>query len=185
MRLLSRMNDGQAYRFVRTLAHPWDTRRPALCRVRARWKSVLLDQQPSLLTLRQRCSVFVRMIHRCRASNDADVSIASPKIPYGGFSPIRLQGRTVRRGLPNDISLPSPFVLFCYHRDSLLCVRGNGLMSTSVQADPPALPQGPSLRSGLCCPGPSSLNRPHVPHWPTRRNFPALRVMCPAFAVRA
>jgi hypothetical protein len=30
----------------------------ALCRVRVRWKSVLLDRQPSLLTLRQRCSVF-------------------------------------------------------------------------------------------------------------------------------
>ena len=46
-----------------------------------------------------------------------------------------------------------------------------------------ALPQGPSLRSGLCCPSPSSLNRPHPPHSPTRRNFPALRVICDAFAV--
>src|SRR6476646_2242873 len=27
-----------------------------------------------------------------------------------------------------------------------------------------ALPRGPSLRSGLCCPGPSTLNRPHPPH---------------------
>jgi hypothetical protein len=27
-----------------------------------------------------------------------------------------------------------------------------------------ALPQGPSLRSGLFCPGPSTLNRPHPPH---------------------
>jgi hypothetical protein len=52
-------------------------------------------------------------------------------------------------------------------------------------SDLTALPQGPSLRSGLCCPGPSSLNRPHVPHWPTRRNFPAERVICAAFAVRA
>ena len=49
----------------------------------------------------------------------------------------------------------------------------------------PALPQGSSLRSGLCCPGPSSLNRPHPPHWPTRRNFPALRVICTVHAVRA
>ena len=47
----------------------------------------------------------------------------------------------------------------------------------------PALPQGPSLRSGLCCPSPSSLTRPHPPHSPTRRNFPALRVICDAFAV--
>ena len=48
-----------------------------------------------------------------------------------------------------------------------------------------ALPQRPSLRSGLCCPGPSSLIRPHPSHWPTRDNFPALRVICPAFAVLA
>jgi hypothetical protein len=38
----------------RTLAHPWDTRSPALSRVRVKWKSVLLDPQPSLLTLRRR-----------------------------------------------------------------------------------------------------------------------------------
>jgi len=30
-----------------------------------------------------------------RASNDADVSIAPSKIPYGGFSPVRLQGQHV------------------------------------------------------------------------------------------
>src|ERR1022692_1064157 len=39
---------------VRTLAHPWDTRDPALCRVRVRGEGVLFDQRPSLLTLRQR-----------------------------------------------------------------------------------------------------------------------------------
>jgi hypothetical protein len=49
----------------------------------------------------------------------------------------------------------------------------------------PALPQGSSLRSEFCCPGPSSLNRPHPPHWPTRCNCPALRVICAALAVRA
>src|SRR5450759_921317 len=37
---------------------------PALFRVRAGLMSVLLDQRPSLLTLRQRFSVLVRMIHR-------------------------------------------------------------------------------------------------------------------------
>jgi hypothetical protein len=46
-----------------------------------------------------------------------------------------------------------------------------------------ALPQGPSLRSGLCCPGPSSLMRPHPPHSPARHNFPARQVICGAFAV--
>ena len=51
-----------------------------------------------------------------RASNDAAVSIVPPKIPYGGFSPVRLQGRYFRRGLPVDYeffaarSLPPSFV---------------------------------------------------------------------------
>jgi hypothetical protein len=31
-----------------------------------------------------------------RTSNDADVSIAPSKIPYSGFSPVRLQGQHVR-----------------------------------------------------------------------------------------
>jgi hypothetical protein len=37
---------------------------PALRRVRVRLTSVLLDQRPSLPTLRRRRSVFVRMVHR-------------------------------------------------------------------------------------------------------------------------
>jgi hypothetical protein len=48
---------------------------------------------------------------------------------------------------------------------------------------PTALPQGPSLRAGLCCPGPLSLRRPHPPHSPARPNFPARQVICGAFAV--
>jgi len=35
-----------------------------------------------------------------RASHDADVSIALPKIPYGGFSPVRLQGQPIKCDLP-------------------------------------------------------------------------------------
>jgi hypothetical protein len=45
-----------------------------------------------------------------------------------------------------------------------------------------ALPQGPSRRSGLCCPGPSSM-QPHPPHSPVRRHFPAVQVIGRAFAV--
>ena len=41
-----------------------------------------------------------------RASNDADVSSIPPIIPYGGFSPVRLEGRRIRRDLPGaSISL--------------------------------------------------------------------------------
>jgi hypothetical protein len=32
------------------------------------------------------------VVARKRASNDADVSTTSPIIPYGGFSPVRLEG---------------------------------------------------------------------------------------------
>ena len=44
-------------------------------------------------------------------------------------------------------------------------------LNTSVRAAIAALPQGPSLRSGLCCPGPSSLMRPHAPHSPAHFDF--------------
>src|ERR1700720_555567 len=54
-----------------------------------------------------------RTIHRVgwdrgadRASNDADVSSILPIIPYGGFSPVRLEGWHIRRDLPEaSISL--------------------------------------------------------------------------------
>ncbi len=47
-----------------------------------------------------------------------------------------------------------------------------------------ALPQGPSLRSGFCCPGPSTLMRPHPPHSQAQRDFTALQLIRPVFAVR-
>jgi hypothetical protein len=54
---------------------------------------------------------------------------------------------------------------------------------TAIRAADAALPQGPSLRSGLCCPGPSTLNRPHAPHSQARRHFTAQRLIGDAFAV--
>ncbi len=45
-------------------------------------------------------------------------------------------------------------------------------------------PQGSSLGSGLFCPGPSSLNRPHPPHSQAHRDFNAWRLIRNAFAVR-
>src|SRR6516162_1625554 len=44
--------------------------------------------------------------------------------------------------------------------------------------------KGPSLGSGLFCPGPSSLNRPHPPHSRAHRDFTAWRLIRDAFAVR-
>ena len=48
---------------------------------------------------------------------------------------------------------------------------------------PAALPQGPSLRSGLFCPGPSSLNRPHPPQLQAHSDFTAARLIRNAIAV--
>ena len=45
-------------------------------------------------------------------------------------------------------------------------------------------PQGSSLGSGLCCPGPSSLSRPHPSHSRARPDFAAWRLIRDAFAVR-
>jgi len=47
-----------------------------------------------------------------------------------------------------------------------------------------AMPQGSSLGSGLFCPDPSSLNRPHPPHSRAHRDFTAERLIRDAFAVR-
>ena len=56
-------------------------------------------------------------------------------------------------------------------------------LTTAVRATRVARPQGPSLRSGFCCPGPSSLTRPHPPHSQAHRDFTALRLIRHAFAV--
>jgi hypothetical protein len=43
-----------------------------------------------------------------RASNDADVSSILPIIPYGGFSPVRLEGWHIRRDLPESVNQLKP-----------------------------------------------------------------------------
>jgi len=57
--------------------------------------------------------------------------------------------------------------------------------STTIRETLVSLPQGPSLRSGLFCPGPSSLSRPHPPRSQAHRDFAARRLIRDAFAVRA
>ena len=92
----------------------------------------------------------------------------------------------LKAGLSDEAFPASGFAIVlragCLHRDSLLRVRDDRLMSTSVQAIS-ALPQGPSLRSGLCCPDPSSLNWPHAPHWQAHLDFAASRFIRDIFAV--
>src|ERR1700751_3467539 len=57
-------------------------------------------------------------------------------------------------------------------------------LDAAIRATSVAPPQGPSLRSGLCCPSPSSLNRPHPPHSLAHLDFAALRFIRDALAVR-
>src|ERR1019366_3862198 len=86
-------------------------------------------------------------------------------------------------GLPDGLVCLRPSCAPCCHRYSLLCIRDDAPVCTSVRAVPAALPQGPSLRSGLCCPGPSSLNRPHPPHSRAHPDFTGSRLIRDAFAV--
>ena len=66
---------------------------------------------------------------------------------------------------------------------SLLSVRDDGAHPAPPCERYSALPQGPSLRSGLCCPGPSSLNWPHAPHSQAHPDFAAARFIRDIFAV--
>ena len=118
--------------------------------------------------------------HR-RVSHPLEHQLASLH-PYGGFSPVRLQGRNFRRSLPSTLVchrlscslLPSEFPALCQGRCAYKHLRASG------QA---ALPQGPSLRSGLFCPGPSTLIRPHPPHSRAHPDFTVSRLIRDAFAV--
>ena len=89
----------------------------------------------------------------------------------------------------SDAAFPVPWfaialrALGCHRFTPALC-QGRCAYKHLRASGSTALPQGPSLRPGLCCPGPSSLNRPHPPHSQARHNFIALRLICDAFAVR-
>jgi hypothetical protein len=56
-----------------------------------------------------------------RASNDADVSSIPPIIPYGGFSPVRLEGWPFRQRLPRRLSNSS--LLPAYVGRLPVCIR--------------------------------------------------------------
>src|SRR3982751_4696418 len=70
---------------------------------------------------------------------------------------------------PDDVWFAIALRALCCHRDSLLCVRDDALLSTSVRADPPLYPRGPRSGPGSVVPVP-----PHLlgPIRPTRGHFP-------------
>jgi hypothetical protein len=111
-------------------------------------------------------------------------------LPFGGFSPVRFQGQYFRRAFLSTTSSSRRAVCIRPSCTSLpvspnprSMSRGAVRWCTTVQAANAALPQGSSLQSGLCCPGPSSLNRPHAPHSPAQPDFAAQRFIRAALAV--
>jgi len=109
----------------------------------------------------------------------------SPPLKFrtAGFPRYGFKAGISDKAFPENPGLPSSFVPTAFTVYSLPCVRDDARFGTSVRADPPALPQGPSLRSGLCCPGPSSLNRPHPPHSRAHPNFAIWWLIRDAIAV--
>ena len=79
--------------------------------------------------------------------------------------------------------LPS-FALIAFKLDVPLCVGAVVRLGAAIRTTLVALPQGSSLRTGLCCPGPSTLNRPHPPQLRAHPDFAALRLIRDAFAVQ-
>jgi len=67
---------------------------PALCRLRVRWREVLLDQRPSLPTLRPRCSLVVRMVHGYYAAVRLLGSVRTGRLA-SAFTPRSLPSRDV------------------------------------------------------------------------------------------
>jgi hypothetical protein len=125
----------------------------------------------------------------------------SPRSPLSfrtaGFPQYGWKDGCFGRRLPNA-SLSSSLlpaytdhVLVCFRPS---CISSYPRMSRSVsgrlRADAPPWrvgsppPQGSSLESGLCCPGLSSLSRPHPPHSQAHHDFAARRLIRNAFAVR-
>jgi hypothetical protein len=93
-----------------------------------------------------------------------DVSNAPSKIPYGGFSPVRLQDSGT------DLSCEAPFPVAGF--DDSFSARsatrslnpvGQRHVGSILTLRSTPLPHGPFAPPGLCCPSASSLLRPDPP----------------------
>src|SRR6266436_1317412 len=102
---------------------------------------------------------------------------------YGSKAGMSDRAFPIERKVFTATGLPPSCVLSAAIGTPLLCVRDDVLVSTSVRAAKPLYPRGPSLRTGLFCPGPSSLNRPHPPHSQAHPHFTVSRLIEDAFAV--
>ena len=99
-----------------------------------------------------------------------------------GFPQSGFKAGIFRRGLPRELVCRRPSCPLLPPFTPALC-QGRCAYKHLRASGPTALPQGPSLRSGLCCPGPSSLTWPHPPHSRAHPDFTDSRLIPDAFAV--
>jgi hypothetical protein len=118
----------------------------------------------------------------CVTSPAPSLKFRTAGFPQYGFKAGISDGACLRQS--STRSLPPSFVLAVATWDLRSEPEPSARSSTTVQATLIALPQGPSLQHGLCCPAPSSLNRPHPSPLRTHRDFAALRLIPVAFAGR-
>jgi len=105
--------------------------------------------------------------------------------PQYGFKAGLSEGACPAPGaqLSRPSGLPPSFVLPAFSLYIPALCRVSCALEHCHASRPAALPQGPSLRSGFCCPGPSSLNWPHPPHSRAHPHFTDLRLIGNACAV--
>ena len=123
------------------------------------------------------------MVSSTEAIDDAVGPALARCPPYGVFSPVRLQGRNIRRGLPCPRFCHRPSCSLAAIEISRSVPGPDVLVSASVRTVFRST-QRPSLRSGLFGPGPSTLMRPDPPHSWAPPDFAALRFIPDALAVR-
>jgi hypothetical protein len=120
-------------------------------------------------------------------------SLYRSQLPYGGFSPVRLQGWRIRRDLPKASGslslLPACTVLrlvcrrpSCFSIDPLKVGSVDAIYCTATRWIAPPTP-GALARNRVIV-STISLNRPHPPHSQAPHDFAALRLIRRAFAVR-
>jgi hypothetical protein len=96
------------------------------------------------------------------------------KFRTAGFPRYGFKAGLSDEAFPDDVWFAIALRALCCHRYSLLCVRDDALISTSVRADPPLYPRGPRSGPGSVVPvhlhllGPIRPTRRHIPTSPSR-----------------
>jgi hypothetical protein len=111
------------------------------------------------------------------------LKLRTASFPQYGFKVGLSKGAFPAQGAPwsRPSDLHPSFVPAAFQPPALC--RGSCALEHRHSSSLAALPQGPSLRSGLCCPGPSSLSRPHPPHSRAHLDFAIWWLIRDAIAV--